>query len=294
MRQRWSNYVNLPEIKNIKDKIVKNYTNKIIFLEEPHEYYLDGIKFECVSNVTHRYKPVSAEKMAENCYNKWIRDQDKTYRYYGMSVEEILKEWEKISGEACEFGTNVHAFGESMFYYAMGEDDKILKECKDRFQSGKPIPQNTHEEAILKFWNDLPECFVPILAETKVFNRQGTPYAGTFDLLVYYVEEPNSPNNGLVIFDYKTNKDLYKNYREQKLLWPFQNMLDMPLSFYILQLNCYQIPMENLGLKVIGRRLIWAKPDGEYEKISLDNISNDVRDALNIPTAKEIIEKKLL
>ena len=291
---KWDSYYHLPEIEDIRKKILDTYTNKLVFLEEPHEYYLDGVQYMCVSDVTHKYKPKSSEQMAEGCVRKWQKEQDPSYKYYGMSKEEILAQWAKISGDACEFGTNVHAFGESMFYYMTDQSDKILDECKGCFVDGRPHPRNPHEEAVVKFWDDIPENMVPVLAETKVFNRKGTPYAGTFDILFYYVEEPNSPNNGLVIFDYKTNKDLFNNFKGQTLLWPFNDLLDQNESYYRLQLGLYQIPLENLGYKVVARRLIWLRPDGIYEKIKIPLITDRLRDALDIPSSREIIEKNLL
>ena len=291
---KWKKYYNLPEIEEIRRKIIDTYTNKLVFLEEPHKYFLDGVEYMCVSDVTHKYKPIDGEQMAENCVKKWQKDQDPSYKYYGMSKEEILAKWKVKSDNACEFGTSVHAFGESMFYYMTEQPDKILDECKDQFDDNGPHPLNPQEEAIVKFWDDLPESFVPVLAETKVFNRNGIQYAGTFDILFYYVQEPNSQKNGLVIWDYKSNCDLYKNYRGQKLLWPFQDMLDQNVSYYTLQLSLYQIPLENLGYKVIGRRLIWVRPDGNYEKIKLESVSDRLRQALNIPSSKEIIENEIL
>ena len=74
----------------IREKILETYTNKLIFLEEPHEYYLDGVQYMCVSDVTHKYKPITGEQMAENCVKKWQRDQDPTYKYYGLTKEEII------------------------------------------------------------------------------------------------------------------------------------------------------------------------------------------------------------
>ena len=452
---KWEKYYNLPEIQNVRKQIIENYTDKLIFVEGPHEYYLDGKKYVSVSEVTHKFKPIDSEQMAENCVNRWKTEQDTSYKYYGMSKEEILAQWKIKSDAACEFGTNVHAFGESMFYYMTGQYNKILEECADYFDENGPHPTNPQEEAIVKFWNDLPENFVPVLAETKVFNRNGTQYAGTFDILFYYVEVPNSPNNGLVIFDYKgldvntpiltkegwktmgtvqegdivydgngeetriihtsdvhykkcyklyfgngtnviadsehnwfvsgqvsknewiggvfttyelsqllefkcyesvcirkyesctihdefgtietrkkfntveiikveecetvptrciqvdsptktflfgeemfethnTNEDLYKNFKGTTLLEPFEDMLDMNVSYYTLQLSLYAIPLQNLGMKVIGRRLIWVRPDGNYEKIKLESVSERLRETLNIPSSEEIITKKLL
>jgi hypothetical protein len=159
---------------------------------------------------------------------------------------------------------------------------------------GFPHPTNPHEEAIVKFWDDLPENYVPVLAETKVFNRNGTPYAGTFDILFYYVDEENPSKNGLIIFDYKTNEDIYKNYKQQKLLWPFNDLLDMSESLYTLQLGCYQIPLENLGYGIVARRLIWVQPDGSYKNIRIKDIANRIREALDIPSAETIIKENIL
>ena len=291
---KWDEYYHLPEIETIRQKILDTYTNKLVFLEGPHEYYLDGVQYMCVSDVTHKYKPTTSEQMAEGCVRKWQRDQDPSYKYYGMTKEEILALWGKISGEACEFGTNVHAFGESMFYFMTEQYDKILPECKSQFETGRPVPLNPHEEAVVKFWNDIPENFVPVLAETKVFNKAGTPYAGTFDILFYYVDEPESENNGLCVWDYKTNKDLFNNYKGQVLLWPFNDLLDQNESYYTLQLGLYSIPLENLGYKIVARRLIWLRPDGTYQKVKIPLITNRLRDALDIPSAQEIMDKNLI
>lgn len=291
---KWAKYFNLPEIQEIRKKILESYTNKLIFLEEPHEYYLDGVKYISVSEVTHKYKPISGEEMAENCVRKWQREKDKNYKYYGMSKEEILSIWAKKSGHACEFGTEVHAFGESMFYYMTGQPEKILPECQSKFIGGMPHPTNGHEEAVMKFWEDLPENIVPVLAETKVFNTEGFQYAGTFDILYYFVNEEDRSKSGLAIFDYKTNEEMFKNYKGQTLLWPFNDMLDCNASYYTLQLGCYQIPLENLGYKVVGRRLIWLKPDGTYESVKIKASADRVREALDIPSSTYILEKNTL
>jgi hypothetical protein len=99
-------------------------------------------------------------------------------------------------------------------------------------------------------------------------------YAGTFDILFYYdaeIEGKSLNNSGLVVMDWKTNKDLYKNFKEQKLLTPFDGLLDMPLSIYKLQLSLYENALHKIGLKVVGRRILWLKPDGTYEKINLES-----------------------
>ena len=78
----------------------------------------------------------------------------------------------------------------------------------------------------------------------------------------------------------KTNKDLYKNFKEQKLLHPFEELLDMPLSIYKLQLAAYQLCLEKINIPIIMRCLIWLRPNGEYEKIRLEDLSKRLNKAL--------------
>ena len=53
----------------------------------------------------------------------------------------------------------------------------------------------------------IPETFVPVLAETKVFNRNGLLCRILIMLMNGVLK------SGLVIFDYKTNRFIYKNFK---------------------------------------------------------------------------------
>ena len=282
-RRKWADYYDIPEIKKIRKQILEAYSNKLQFVEETHQYFLDGVEYTCVSDVIKRWENNDREEMLEGCAKKakWKKD----YKYYGMTKEQIRELWDKNKDDACEFGTTVHGFGESMFYWMIGEDDKILPEYKEQFKGEEPVPMNKHEEAVLQFWKDIPECFVPVLAETKVFNQDGTPYAGTFDILFYYYKGKDNPQNGLVVFDYKTNKELTSDYcraKNKMMKPPFNDLFEESLSHYQLQLSLYSVPLEKLGFKVIGRRVIWLLPDGSYEKLKIKSEVGRLKFALDI------------
>jgi hypothetical protein len=204
-------------------------------------------------------------------------------KYYQMTPEQILEEWKKISNEACTTGTFRHEFGESAFYYMTGQYDKILDDYKDRLtEDGGFVAYDPKEEAVVRFYEDIPRSIVPILAETKVYDEE-LGYSGTFDILFYYDAEldgKSADRSGLVVMDWKTNKDLYKNFRGKTLLYPFNELLDMPLSIYKLQLSLYQSCLEKIGMKVIARRILWLKPEGIYEKINLEEFVNVLREEL--------------
>lgn len=280
--RKWKEYYHLPEIEEIRNKIKDTYSNKLQFIEESHQYFLDGVEFKAVSNVVEGWSSIDEEAMLERCAMKALKYPD--YKYFGMTKEEIAAQWKKAGDDACTFGTSVHAFGEGCFYWFTGQDELIPTEVKDKFDDNGPKPTNKHEEAVVKFWNDLPENIVPVLAETKVFNVKGTPYAGTFDILFYYYDETGK-NSGLLIMDYKTNGSLVSDYAKntrQMMLEPFNDLIEQALSHYYLQFCLYQIPLQNLGYKVLGRRLIWLKPDGEYEKYKTPDLSERICNALKI------------
>ena len=278
---KWDGIWDNPKYQEIRDKI-KNTFSGLEFIEEGHMYFLNGKQMTCVSDVTHMYQ----EHFDSN--TKAIETSERNFnnpnsKYYQMTPEMILAEWKRISTEACTTGTFRHEFGESCFYFMTGQMDKILPDYKERLtEDGGFIAVDPKEEAVVKFYEDIPRCIVPILAETKVYDEE-LGYSGTFDILFYYDAELDGKkpeNSGLVVMDWKTNRDLYKNFAGKTLLTPFNELLDMPLSIYKLQLSLYQSCLEKIGMKVIARRILWLKPDGTYDKINLEEYVNVLREDL--------------
>lgn len=276
-KNKWLETYNDDKYNQIRNKILEAFGD-IVFNEEEHRYFINNKELLPVSTVVHKFQEHfnSEEKAVETSERNYDRPDSK---YYRMTPNEILELWKNISDEACEHGTGIHAFGESCFYYMTGQYDKILPEFLDRVTDNGFIAKEPKEEALLDFYNEIPRNYIPILAETRVYNEL-FGYAGTFDILFYYDDKKRPEKSGLMVFDFKTNKDLYKNFKEKKLLDPFCELLDMPLSLYKLQLSLYQIPLEDIGYKVVGRRLIWAKPDAKYERIPLESYSNVLRGIL--------------
>lgn len=287
---KWIDIYNNERYSIIRNEILNKF-NGLTFIEEGHKYFLNGKEMECVSNVAHLFQQhLDTKLLAEQTFERNFNNNKS--KYFQMSVDEIITMWNKISNDACNHGTLIHEFGESAFYYMTGQYDKILPNFKDRItKDGGFKAISEKEEAVVKFYEEIPKCIVPILAETKVFvEYEHYGYAGTFDILFYYDAELDNKTNdksGLLILDYKTNVDLYKNFKEQKLLQPFNDLLDMPLSVYKLQLSLYENALYKIGLKVVGRRILWLKNDGEYEKINLESYRQKIDDEL-----KKIYNKK--
>ena len=145
-------------------------------------------------------------------------------------------------------------------------------------EEGWLIPFAPKEESILKFYSELPPSIIPVGAEfrmsSKYIPKINTKFCGTTDLLFYY-DSPDNP--GFIIGDWKTNEELTKDYQRSKgitMYPPFDDLIDEPLGHYTLQFSMYQLMLESIGLKILGRRLIWLKGDGTYETIQIDNVSD--------------------
>ena len=86
-----------------------------------------------------------------------------------------------------------------------------------------------------------------------------------------------------LLVTHNTNKDLKNDFNRMnsnRLLEPFQDFIDEPLSIYSIQLSLYQLGLEQLGLPIIDRNLIWLKDDGTYEKIKTPDLTDRLRNVL--------------
>ena len=269
------------EVTEIREKILSSF-DKLVFIEEGHQYFLDGKSLPSVSSITHKFsEPFDEEMQAEKYAIK-----------HGETADYWLDQWHYNSLRATTTGTAVHLFGETMAYVKNKLYDLVPDGCKYQFIKDKKwlVPTRPKEEAIVKFYDELDTNLHFVLAETKVYtglNKELTnlnqDYCGTFDLLMYYKHPTDDSKSGLVIMDYKTNKALYTDFSRAKgkmLYPPFDDLYDESLGLYTLQLSCYQIPLEDIGLKVIARRIIHLKDDGTYELIPVPNVTDKLRKVL--------------
>jgi hypothetical protein len=208
---------------------IKNFFKEIDFNEEKHIYTLNSKPMCAVSHVIKKF----VEEFDSKNIAKFVAEKR------GVTTEEILKEWENTAKKACELGTSVHSFAENW--------------------TKESIPTSGYEEAVCKFFNSLPNHIIPAIKELKMYSET-LGIAGTSDLLLF-----NNKNNTWVVSDFKTNQDLFKNYKGKKLLKPFTKLLDCPFNKYQIQLSLYQILFQLTGYEVSQRKIIWLKPNGTFE-----------------------------
>lgn len=225
-------------ILTIQNQISQSFNN-LSFEQEKHIYRLGKKILPSVSSLIKKHVTPFDELY-------WA---EKTAKKNKSTVSDVLKLWENKRKNAAENGTKVHTYAENWW------NDVILE------------PTCNQELAVKSFLEDClkNERYTLIQTEVQMYSQK-YQYAGTCDLLLW-----DNINRIVVLFDYKTNIDLDKAYGT--LLEPFPYLADTPFNKYQIQLSYYQIMLEEIGIGVNERYIVWLKQDGSYELRKCNNFT---------------------
>ena len=252
------------------------------FYEDGHLYVLCGKSLPSVSNIAHRFvrEPFNEQRQA-------IRYAER----HGQTPEYWVQQWRQNSFRATTLGTKTHAYGESLGYLRAGMPERICPSIQAQYmpQYGFLAPIHPKEEAVLKFMNEMPCSMHLVLNEAMVYSGKNVcqernlkeQIAGTFDML-YYCDGSDGQPEGFVILDYKTNANLASEYNRKygkMLLPPFADLTEEDLSFYTIQLSLYALMLEDIGIPIVSRRIVWLK-DCEYQIVPVEDVSEKLRQTL--------------
>lgn len=216
------------------------------FDEETHTYTRNGWGIPSVSSCIKKFhKPF---------------DENQVYRSakkLSMDPEELKSQWKNTAKVACDKGTTIHSFAEL-------------------YNDGCYKPSSIEELAVVQFYMDLPSHITPMFVECRVY--YGDHYAGTFDKLLY-----NTRTGKYILSDWKTNKDLHKNYAGQMLYEPFNDLLETPLHKYYIQLNHYALALEEVGIEIEDMWVIHLQPNKDvypklYTLYKVPNLTTKLKD----------------
>lgn len=249
---------------SIRNKINSSF-NDLQFDDTLHKYTLNGKELIAVSKICHLFEEKQDFLEIAKKYAK--------KRNLGDGIE-VKRQWDLKSLKSVVSGKFNHAYGEAFLKMLLGNKNFILDEIKQFIVDGYLCPVSPKQEAIVKYFYDvLNEGEVPLLAEVKMYNDEYM-YSGTFDSLHYQTE-----SESLVIRDYKTNEELIKLY-QKPLFPPFEDFNNENLSFYTIQSSLYQLCLENIGLKIKKREIVWLKDDATYELIPLKDVTDRLKKIL--------------
>ena len=266
------------EVREMREMVIDAFKN-LEFIEEPHQYFLhkpngDKLELPSVSSVVHRFEP----EVDWNAIR--VRKAEKD----GVDPEWLKRSWKEKNIKSTSNGTIVHEFGEAAMYFFQGRFDEIHEYTRRRqIEDGYLIPYGPKQEAASHMFEDILDNYNvwPVMPEAKVYTGYNDTlklkgdYCGTFDIL--FASRGADGKIRPFLMDYKTNGSLYNEFNRSKgnmLLPPFDDMVDEPLSIYTLQLSAYALALEQLGLKMTHRIIVWLKEDGTYEKIPVKDVTH--------------------
>jgi len=171
----------------------------------------------------------------------------------GITVKEVLQNWQKKSDDANAFGTKIHEFAERHSLVKMGKQTNDFHPILPR--------EAEYRNGILKFWYEHNE-----LSPVAVEKRICVPHwllGGTVDLIC------KSHDDHYYLVDWKTSSQIetFSKYCQQ-MLNPLEHLDDCNFNGYALQLSLYRYMLENrYGFKFHKNFLIHLQPNDydEYE-----------------------------
>lgn len=238
-------------VDSILDKLEIFNDPKFLFDEEAHRYTYEGKDFISVTTFIQKFhKPFEKEK-----WSKYKADQR------GITVEEILKEWQDLNDYSNIVGSELHNWIED-YYNKKWRPISTNLDIIDRINKFNII-----------YANQLSKL-EPIIFEKRVFSKKWM-IAGMIDSIFLY-------KNKIYILDWKTNKEFLTDEdhkgRYENLLYPFESYYKNHLNEYSLQICLYALILEDIGLEIKGGYLVHIGPNtpAKIHKV------NDVRKELRI------------
>ena len=271
--------VDEPEVVTEVRKHILSEFQDLEFYEEGHRYVLNGQSLPSVSNVTHRFvrEPFNEQRQAERYAAR-----------HGQTPQYWIQQWRQNSFRATTLGTKTHAYGESLGYLRAGMPERICPSIQPQYMAeyGFLAPIHPKEEAVLKFMSEMPGSMHLVLNEARVYSGKNPcqernlseRIAGTFDML-YYNDGSNGQPEGFMILDYKTNANLENDYNRKygrMLREPFNALTEEDLSLYTIQLSLYALMLEDIGIHIISRSIVWLK-DNEYQIVPVEDVTEKLR-----------------
>ena len=273
----------------------------LLFDEPTHKYTVLSDPDSAYTSVTtwnHSHFPhFNADEIIQNMMKG--KNWNAQNKYWGLSSEQIKKQWADNAAAVSGSGTDMHYEIECfMNQDLINEEDNqpvaytqsdLLDMYLQEEQSAKALEQsaNALEKAqtpidtlewkfFLKYLEDLPDL-KPYRTEWTIYDEE-LKIAGSIDM-VY-----ENPDGTLAIYDWKRVKEIAKrnNFNKRAVTDCIKHLPDTNFWHYSLQLNTYKAILEaKYGKKVTSLYLVRLHPDNPkktYELIQCADLSNEIAD----------------
>jgi ATP-dependent exoDNAse (exonuclease V) beta subunit len=211
--------------------------SKLITVENPQGFKITfdeaGHKYQDESGKIYR----SVTKIIHKLFPEFERDKIAGFvaRKRGVDRSEVIAEWEATAKTACDLGNVVHRYAECFLQNIEFDMQPTTDEQCQRLK------------VIHEFLPKLTERYEFVEAEKIIFSPDCL-LAGTIDLIM-----KNKNTGTMCIFDWKTNKEICKHDKYNKVGKMFLSNLDnCNYNHYALQLNTYRYMMHMEGYGDFG------------------------------------------
>jgi len=232
------------------------------FYSEDHHYEYKGqqIGISATSLIGSYVNEFDSEVIAER-----VATRD------GKTTQQVLDEWKYKNDFSKAKGSTCHEFIQSLWsgkewHWIDFNDDHNYNMAVIKIQ------QQAHN-----FYNDYQDK-LEHLADEFIIGSEEYDIASAIDHIFI-----NKATNGLVLVDYKTNSDIYKNEKYAKpMKVPLQYLKDTTLNHYSLQLSIYKYIVEKYtNLKFEEMFIVWLSEEQDnYKIIQVPYLEKEVKKIL--------------
>lgn len=243
-------------------RLIEEYTNEFDSQAVAEKVVEKNIKkYNEAQQMLKDYRP------ADKWYDDSILEEIDNNLKLPLTVQEVLAEWEYKNKFACEKGSAIHEFTQSLW-------SKEIYKARYFDNSEKFI--NTVEYLARQsndFYIDYKDR-LEHLADEYVIGSEEYNIASAIDHLFI-----NKLTGGLVLVDYKTNSDIHKNEKYAKnMKVPLTHLKDFTLNHYYIQLSIYKYLVEKYtNLKIEEMFIVWFSENNDnYEIIEIPYLKDEV------------------
>ena len=187
------------------------------------------------------------------------------------TIQQVLEEWKYKNQFACEKGSTCHEYAQSL--WSGNEYNELLFDGSQEYINAVNKIQVQAKCFKIDYQDKLEHLYDEYIIGSSEYD-----IASAIDHLFI-----NKLTGGLVLVDYKTNSDIYKNERyAKKMKVPLSHLKDTALNHYAIQLSIYKYLVEKYtDLKFEDMFIVWFSELNDNYKI------------INVPYLKSEVEKIL-
>jgi hypothetical protein len=239
---------------------------QIVFTECGHKYEIltdKKSKYTSVTTWVHSHFPkFNADEVIRGMMNG--KNWNPENKYWGMSPDQIKKDWNKNGADASRAGTKLHKYIENF----MNQDSMTGPNTHNSLISSNQFNDDSKEwNYFMNFARD-HGALVPYRTEWMVYDEE-LKFAGSIDMV--YLNADGS----LSIYDWKRSKDIAKTngFGKSALTECIEYLPDANFWHYALQLNTYKMILERkYGKRVRELKLVRLHPDAEHGNYELIDV----------------------